>query len=140
MKKTNKEDAVSPVIGVMLMLVVTIVIAAVVAAFAGGLATETEATPITVLDVDVHKNKVILRSLSGDNLQKDETAVKVQSLDGKTEYASFSQIGTSGYFKPGEKITLEPMTSAPTVGEYVEVSVIVDGKHIVLNKDVLVKA
>ena len=136
----RKEDAVSPVIGVMLMLVVTIVIAAVVAAFAGGLATETEATPITVLDVDVHTNKVILRSLSGDNLQKDETAVKVQSLDGKTEYASFSQIGTSGYFKPGEKITLEPMTSAPTVGEYVEVSVIVDGKHIVLNKDVLVKA
>jgi len=136
----KKEDAVSPVIGVMLMLVVTIVIAAVVAAFAGGLATETEATPITVLDVDVHTNKVILRSLSGDNLQKDETAVKVHSLDGKTEYASFSQIGTSGYFKPGEKITLEPMTSAPTVGEYVEVSVIVDGKHIVLNKDVLVKA
>ena len=38
----KKEDAVSPVIGVMLMLVVTIVIAAVVAAFAGGLATETE--------------------------------------------------------------------------------------------------
>ena len=138
--KERKEDAVSPVIGVMLMLVVTIVIAAVVAAFAGGLATETEATPITVLDVDVHKNKVILRSLSGDNLQKDETAVKVHSLDGKTEYASFSQIGTSGYFKPGEKITLEPMTSAPTVGEYVEVSVIVDGKHIVLSKEVLVKA
>ena len=141
----KKEDAVSPVIGVMLMLVVTIVIAAVVAAFAGGLATETEAAPVVVLDADVYANgnnaaTLTLRSLSGDNLQKDETAVKVHSLDGKTEYASFSQIGTSGYFKPGEKITLEPMTSAPTVGEYVEVSVIVDGKHIVLNKDVLVKA
>ena len=33
----KKEDAVSPVIGVMLMLVVTIVIAAVVAAFASGM-------------------------------------------------------------------------------------------------------
>ena len=136
----RKEDAVSPVIGVMLMLVVTIVIAAVVAAFAGGLATETEATPITVLDVDVHTGKVVLRSLSGDNLQKDETALKVQSLDGTKTYKSVSQIDTSGYFKPGEKITLEGMDSAPKVGEYVEVSVIVDGKHIVLSKEVLVKA
>ena len=68
--KERKEDAVSPVIGVMLMLVVTIVIAAVVAAFAGGLATETEATPIVVLDADVYEtnSKLVLRSLSGDNL------------------------------------------------------------------------
>ena len=136
----KKEDAVSPVIGVMLMLVVTIVIAAVVAAFAGGLATETEATPITVLDVDVHTNKVVLRSLSGDNLQKDETAVKVQSLDGQTSYANINQIGDSGYLKPGEMVTLTNGVSVPVVGDYVKVSVIVDGKHIVLSKEVLVKA
>lgn len=37
MKKT--EDAVSPVIGVMLMLVITIIIAAVVSVFAGGVIT-----------------------------------------------------------------------------------------------------
>jgi FlaG/FlaF family flagellin (archaellin) len=36
----GKEDAVSPVVGVMLMLVVTIIIAAVVSGFAGGLAGE----------------------------------------------------------------------------------------------------
>ena len=34
---TAREHAVSPVVGVMLMLVVTIIIAAVVSAFAGGL-------------------------------------------------------------------------------------------------------
>ena len=134
----KKEDAVSPVIGVMLMLVVTIVIAAVVAAFAGGLATETEATPIAVLDADVYTGEVIIRHLSGDNLQMDETAVKVQSLDGKTTYATISQIGTSGYLKPGERVT-GTVDKAP-FGEYVEVSVIVDGKHIVLSKEVLVKA
>ncbi|MGC9436230.1 MAG: type IV pilin N-terminal domain-containing protein, partial [Methanomicrobiales archaeon] len=40
MKRDPKipDDAVSPVIGVMLMLVVTIIIAAVVSAFAGGMA------------------------------------------------------------------------------------------------------
>ena len=50
--KERNEDAVSPVIGVMLMLVVTIVIAAVVAAFAGGIATDTEPTPSVVRSAD----------------------------------------------------------------------------------------
>ena len=43
-KRTN-ESAVSPVVGVMLMLVVTIIIAAVVSAFAGGLSTGTTKAP-----------------------------------------------------------------------------------------------
>ena len=43
-KRTN-ESAVSPVVGVMLMLVVTIVIAAIVSAFAGGLSTGTSKEP-----------------------------------------------------------------------------------------------
>jgi len=42
--RTN-DDAVSPVIGVMLMLVVTIIIAAVVSGFAGGFAEGAKATP-----------------------------------------------------------------------------------------------
>ena len=54
MKRTEKDDAVSPVVGVMLMLVVTIIIAAVVAAFAGGIATETKATPNAIIAVDEH--------------------------------------------------------------------------------------
>jgi len=47
----RKEDAVSPVIGVMLMLVVTIVIAAVVTAFATGMAGDSTATtPMALLE------------------------------------------------------------------------------------------
>ncbi|MFA5294815.1 MAG: type IV pilin N-terminal domain-containing protein [Methanoregulaceae archaeon] len=44
MKRMNN-DGVSPVVGVMLMLVVTIIIAAVVSAFAGGLGGSTEKAP-----------------------------------------------------------------------------------------------
>lgn len=51
MNRTKSEDAVSPVIGVMLMLVVTIIIAAVVATFAGGIGMDNEPAPTTVLDV-----------------------------------------------------------------------------------------
>lgn len=46
-------DAVSPVVGVMLMLVVTIIIAAVVSAFAGGLVTTKEKAPQASLEVHI---------------------------------------------------------------------------------------
>ena len=99
--KERNEDAVSPVIGVMLMLVVTIVIAAVVAAFAGGLATETESAPVAVLDADVYAGdkKIVLRSLSGDNLDLSATSVKLLTLDGDI-VATKDGIG-SGYLTPG---------------------------------------
>ena len=47
------DSAVSPVIGVMLMLVVTIIIAAVVSSFAGGLASGQQAAPSMAMDVKV---------------------------------------------------------------------------------------
>lgn len=47
----HKDAAVSPVVGVMLMLVVTIIIAAVVSAFAGGMASEQHNTPQVSLNV-----------------------------------------------------------------------------------------
>lgn len=52
-KMKRCDDAVSPVIGVMLMLVVTIIIAAVVSTFAGGLANSQESTPAITLDVSI---------------------------------------------------------------------------------------
>ena len=143
--KERNEDAVSPVIGVMLMLVVTIVIAAVVAAFAGGLATETESAPVAVLDADVYAGdkKIVLRSLSGDNLDLSATSVKLLTLDGDI-VATKDGIG-SGYLTPGMTKTIKDGLSiekedALKAGKYVEVSVVVDGKHIVLTKEVLVKA
>ena len=51
MIQKKSEDAVSPVIGVMLLLVVTIVLATIVAAFAGGFGTEAEPMPATAVDV-----------------------------------------------------------------------------------------
>ena len=56
-KRTRKgkgEDAVSPVVGVMLMLFVTVIIAAVVSAFAGGFTSGgSQAAPTISLDVQV---------------------------------------------------------------------------------------
>jgi len=52
-KRKWNEQAVSPVVGVMLMLVVTIIIAAVVSAFAGGLATGKEKAPQATLETHI---------------------------------------------------------------------------------------
>lgn len=49
----ERDDAVSPVIGVMLMLVVTIIIAAVVSTFAGGLASNAEKAPAISMKVSI---------------------------------------------------------------------------------------
>ena len=49
----ERESAVSPVVGVMLMLVVTIIIAATVSAFAGGLVGTADKTPQAAFDVQI---------------------------------------------------------------------------------------
>ena len=61
----KSDDAISPVIGVMLMLVVTVVIAAAVTIFATGVVGETEAAPVAVLDVKIYSNTIGLTGLYG---------------------------------------------------------------------------
>ena len=64
-KLKRNEHAVSPVVGVMLMLVVTIIIAAVVSAFSGGLATGTKATPQASISVDISSTGGGLSNMNG---------------------------------------------------------------------------
>ena len=65
----KSDDAVSPVIGVMLMLVVTVVIAAAVTIFATGVVGETEVAPVAVLDVDIIADTEALPGLRGPDFQ-----------------------------------------------------------------------
>lgn len=73
MLKRNYDEAVSPVVGVMLMLVVTIIIAAVVSGFAGGLINSQEATPSANFDVSLTDDSISLKvqSISEDISSKD---------------------------------------------------------------------
>ena len=148
MKKSNKEDAVSPVIGVMLMLVVTIVIAAVVAAFASGLGTDMESAPTVVLDATVYTDgKVKLTSLSGDNLVLSSTSVKIQKDDGTqvgntvspTASDPTASDATAKFLTPGSTAIASTSATGLTEGKYVTVLVLYDGKHVILNEVLLVK-
>jgi FlaG/FlaF family flagellin (archaellin) len=104
MKRTKKDTAVSPVVGVMLMLVVTIIIAAVVASFAGGLVTTTEVAPNAVLDVNINDAVLVdsdsniyapdftIDHLSGDSLNTADLKINVKwtNSTGITKTNSFS--------------------------------------------------
>ena len=61
----KKEDAVSPVVGVMLMLVVTIIIAAVVSGFAGGLVTGKEKAPQASLETHITLGDSMMTGTAG---------------------------------------------------------------------------
>ena len=142
----KKEDAVSPVIGVMLMLVVTIVIAAVVAAFAGGIATDTEPTPSVVLSADAYATgpKVTLQSLSGDRLEVSKLDVKVYAENGTLLAKENAITGNDGnYFNPGTILTVTLTVQggqAINAGDNVQIVVTSNDKHTVFNKEVIVKA
>ena len=64
----KSDDAISPVIGVMLMLVVTVVIAAAVTIFATGVVGETEVAPVAVLDVEILSSVEALEGMKGPEL------------------------------------------------------------------------
>jgi FlaG/FlaF family flagellin (archaellin) len=72
-KMKKRDDAVSPVVGVMLMLVVTIIIAAVVSGFASGVINSQKATPSANFDVSLTDKSIelIVRSVSEDISSKD---------------------------------------------------------------------
>mgnify|MGYP000850274316 FL=1 len=92
------ESAVSPVIGVMLILVVTIIIAAVVSAFAGGMiGTETKPPQATIQGTYSLSSDILqFHHVGGDQLSTQKIIITIQQNDDDFGgYTSlFSQMGT----------------------------------------------
>jgi FlaG/FlaF family flagellin (archaellin) len=75
----KNEHAVSPVVGVMLMLVVTIIIAAVVSGFAGGLISGTEKSPQASIKADYSRSTgLTISHMGGDAINTLQTGIVVQ--------------------------------------------------------------
>ncbi|MDH7593153.1 MAG: type IV pilin N-terminal domain-containing protein [Methanomicrobiales archaeon] len=122
--KNDMESAVSPVVGVMLMLVVTIIIAAVVSAFAGGLAGESRKAPQASLSVTpviegiqdtdktdytyeyptgfTAKNGLLFEHKGGDGFALNDIAIQLQSQDAKYTITMADTINSSSTCLPGE--------------------------------------
>ncbi len=124
-RMSRSEDAVSPVIGVMLMIVVTVIIAAVVSAFTGGIGIEEHKVPNAALEVtpDLDGNGTIeFHQEGGSVLDIDEILVQLEcegrtitlsNGDTMTGHANFSYITelggrADGYIDAGDRFILTP--------------------------------
>ena len=141
MSHKMKDDAVSPVIGVMLMLVVTVVIAAVVVAFATGMAGDSTATtPMALLDADnlqlgkdVEDGNTYLKSFDivhkgGDELALENIQIKIEPGSG----SGFSQ-GII-LMRTGADLTVSAGDKTVSTGDRIKVPVNTD-KNIVTKGD-----
>lgn len=119
------DDAVSPVVGVMLMLVVTIIIAALVSSFAGGLGASTKATPTVAFTVDYSRDDGLLltSTAASEGLRFGEDFDVVVSTIG--ENPQYYQVNASKFntqsgakFKAGDSIYINKTNLKSALGEY----------------------
>ena len=106
-KKVLGNEAVSPVVGVMLMLVVTIIIAAVVSAFAGGLTESTSKAPQVILKGTYSQTDGLAFShQGGDAIGTLDTIVIVRLGDtfGDAGHMAWAQNATNIVWKRGAKV------------------------------------
>ncbi|WP_084173070.1 type IV pilin N-terminal domain-containing protein [Methanomicrobium mobile] len=96
----RNEDAVSPVVGVMLMLVVTIIIAAVVSGFASGIGATSQAAPATSLGVSVSaasndiSKYVVIENLGGESIPTKD--LKIVSTFTCPDYVRKNLVNNAG--------------------------------------------
>ncbi|WP_321416617.1 type IV pilin N-terminal domain-containing protein [uncultured Methanomethylovorans sp.] len=87
--RTN-ESAVSPVIGVMLMLVVTVILAAAVSGFSGGLVGDTSKASQMAIKADFSQSKgMTITHMGGDTINTLDTAIIVSPT---SDFGSYDQM------------------------------------------------
>ena len=101
MMQKKSDDAVSPVVGVMLMIVITVVIAAVITTFATGVTSDAEAAPVAVLDVEIYEYYQALPDcggpdfhishISGDPIDTKDITIQLSwEHNGKSYFSTYS--------------------------------------------------
>jgi len=111
MKQNTKDNAVSPVVGVMLMLVVTIILAAVVASFAGGISGTAETTPIMTFTTEYSVSDGLILTSTGTTESLNFGDDFVLLIDSPRDSNSFVElpaanatVGSGSYFTAGSVI------------------------------------
>lgn len=101
--KPNNFDAVSPVVGVMLMLVVVIIIAAVVSAFAGGTVAGTKKAPMATISATFSQtNGMEIVNTGGDALIPQDIILTVKPTKSFGSYEHLSWVVNKSVIKTGD--------------------------------------
>ena len=113
MKFRENEDAVSPVIGVILMVAITVILAAVIAAFVFGMGSNIGTTKTVAVTASQNDKDVILTYHGGaDAATLQYLTITVTSGDTKQDHSSHLW-----YKSATEKVT----SAAPTTGQNPEI-------------------
>ena len=122
MKFRENEDAVSPVIGVILMVAITVILAAVIAAFVFGMGSSVGTTKTVSITSQIVHNDTILTINGGPDLPTlqeltitvdgdgVEATYKARGGTGSSTYASGSAIVSADTFKVGDTIKIDKNT------------------------------
>ncbi|QSG05312.1 type IV pilin [Halapricum desulfuricans] len=126
------DDAVSPVIGVILMVAITVILAAVIASFVLGLGDTTNTTPTATLDFDDDGSTVTVVHQSGDTLEGNNLNLKLsggdlsvnKTINTDSSYKSGDVIGSVDYKNADSGETIRVVwesdggDSSSTIGSY----------------------
>ncbi len=107
-RQEDKENAVSPVIGVMLMLVITIIVAAVITGFATDLSKDAEKAPMALFEVQDIKIKESgeqkylesfgLKHKGGDPILMKEVQITLEQVGGKSSNGIITVLPGAGEY------------------------------------------
>jgi flagellin-like protein len=84
----SDDNAVSPVIGVILMVAITVILAAVIGAFLLGLGGEQSATPQATFDIDEDDNSMVFTHGGGDTIQAPNQTLSLSGPVNDTDIES----------------------------------------------------
>lgn len=129
-RSCSLQDAVSPVVGVMLMLSVTVMIAAVVSSYAGGFSETGEKVPQTSFSVrpNLLENRTYFDHAGGDPLSlstirvvflKGEQKTTLSRADVGEICVNFTQVGSSeSTLRAGDTFFIEGETPTNTLADH----------------------
>lgn len=115
----RKEEATSPVIGVILMVAITVIVAAIIAVFMFGIGAPEKApqASIKIADVDTATDLITLEHFGGDTLRLGDVKLIIEQDDGTTiSRAIYEKLGlTSEKILPGDKLVISTSSGTTTV-------------------------
>lgn len=105
---SSDKKAVSPVIGVMLMIVVTIILAAAVSSYSSSMKSKPIAPQVSLTaEASLHKGYIHLEDLGGDTLDKRNLKVEIESgypsKSGSVGAEKIKFMPDSNYLNPGSE-------------------------------------
>ncbi len=120
MKFGKNDEAVSPVIGVILMVAITVILAAVIAAFVFGMGPPAKApqASIQITSVSSATGNITLSHQGGDAIDLNKVKAVIDGTSSSHNVINLLNGTSTQYFSAGDNLIINPGDTAPKVKVY----------------------